>query len=63
MLPLARSWVDVLTVGKVETAVVVLGIVSAMGPARPLCRVKFQIDIPLFLIFLCTATRAIKSQK
>ena len=55
--------VDVLTVGKVETAVVVLGVVSAVCAGSSVVSCQFQIDIPLFLYFLCTATRAIKSQE
>ena len=55
--------VDVLTVGKVETAVIVLGVVSAVGSGSSVVSCQFQIGIPLFLYFLCTATRAIKSQK
>ena len=55
--------VDVLTVGKVETAVIVLGVVSAVCSGSSVVSCQFQIDIPLFLYFLCTATRAIKSQK
>ena len=55
--------VDVLTVGKVETAVIVLGVVSAVCSGSSVVSCQFQIDIPLFLYFLCTATRAIKSQE
>ena len=55
--------VDVLTVGKVETPVIVLGVISAVGPGSSVVSCQLQIDIPLFLYFLCTATRAIKSQK
>ena len=55
--------VDVLTVGKVETPVIVLGVVSAVCSGSSVVSCQFQIDIPLFLYFLCTATRAIKSQK
>ena len=44
--------VDVLTVGKVETAVIVLGVVSAVGPGSSVVPCQFQIDIPLFLYFL-----------
>ena len=55
--------VDVLTVGKVETAVIVLGVVSAVGSGSSVVSCQFQIGIPLFLYFLCTATRAIKSQE
>ena len=43
--------VDVLTVGKVETAVVVLGVVSAVGSGSSVVSCQFQIDIPLFLYF------------
>ena len=55
--------VDVLTVGKVETAVIVLGVVSAVGSGSSVVSCQFQIGIPLFLYFLCMATRAIKSQE
>ena len=55
--------VDVLTVSKVETAVIVLGVVSAVCSGSSVVSCQFQIDIPLFLYFLCTATRAIKSQE
>ena len=54
--------VDVLTVGKVETAVIVLGVVGAVGSDSSIVSCQFQIDIPLFLYF-CTVTRAIKSQE
>ena len=40
--------VDVLTVGKVETAVVVLGIVSAVCSGSSVVSCQFQIDIPPF---------------
>ena len=43
--------VDVLTVGKVETAVVVLGVVSAVCSGSSVVSCQFQIDIPLFLYF------------
>ena len=56
-------WVDVLAVGKAETAVVVLGVVSAVCSGSSVVSCQFQIDIPLFLYFLCMATRAIKSQE
>ena len=55
--------VDVLTVGKVETAVIVLGVIGAVGSGSSVVSCQFQIDIPLFLYFLCMATRAIKSQE
>ena len=55
--------VDVLAVGKVETPVIVFGVIGAMDPGSSVVSCQFQIDIPLFLYFLCTATRAIKSQK
>ena len=55
--------VNVLAVGKVETAVIVLGVVSAVGSGSSVVSCQFQIGIPLFLYFLCTATRAIKSQE
>ena len=54
--------VDVLTVGKVETAVIVLGVVGAVCAGSSVVSCQFQIDIPLFLYF-CTVTRAIKSQE
>ena len=54
---------DVLTVGKVETAVIVPGVIGAVGSGSSVVSCQFQIDIPLFLYFLCTATRAIKSQE
>ena len=54
--------VDVLTVGKVKTPVVVLGVISAVGSGSSVVSCQFQIDIPLFLYF-CTVTRAIKSQE
>ena len=40
--------VDVLTVGKVETAVVVLGVVGAVGSGSSVVSRYFQIDIPPF---------------
>jgi len=40
--------VDVLTVGKVETAVIVLGVVSAVGSGSSVVSCQFQIDIPPF---------------
>ena len=43
--------VNVLAVGKVETAVVVLGVVSAVGSGSSIVSCQFQIDIPLFLYF------------
>ena len=43
--------VDVLTVGKVETAVIVLGVVSAVCSGSSVVSCQFQIDIPLFLYF------------
>ena len=55
--------VNVLAVGKVETAVIVLGVVSAVCSGSSVVSCQFQIDIPLFLYFLCMATRAIKSQE
>lgn len=51
--------VDVLTVGKVETPVIVLGVVGAVGSGSSIVSCQFQIGIPLFLYFLCTATRAL----
>ena len=55
--------VDVLTVGKVETPVIVFGVIGAVGSGSSVVSCQFQIGIPLFLYFLCTATRAIKSQE
>ena len=55
--------VDVLTVGKVKTPVIVLWVISAVGSGSSVVSCQFQIGIPLFLYFLCTATRAIKSQE
>ena len=55
--------VNVLAVGKVETAVIVLGVIGAVGSGSSVVSCQFQIGIPLFLYFLCTATRAIKSQE
>ena len=43
--------VDVLTVGKVETAVIVLGVVSAVCSGSSVVSCQFQIDIPLFVYF------------
>ena len=40
--------VDVLTVGKVETAVIVLGIIGAVGSGSSVVSCQFQIDIPPF---------------
>ena len=40
--------VDVLTVGKVETTVIVLGIVSAVCSSSSVVSCQFQIDIPPF---------------
>ena len=55
--------VDVFTVGKVETPVIVFGVIGAVGSGSSVVSCQFQIGIPLFLYFLCTATRAIKSQE
>ena len=55
--------VDMLTVGKVEAAVIVLGVIGAVASGSSVVSCQFQIDIPLFLYFLCMATRAIKSQE
>ena len=55
--------VDVLTVGKVETPVIVFWVIGAVGSGSSVVSCQLQIDIPLFLYFLCTATRAIKSQE
>ena len=43
--------VDMLTVGKVETPVIVLGVVGAVGSGSSIVSCQFQIDIPLFLYF------------
>ena len=43
--------VDVLTVGKVETPVIVFGVVGAVGSDSSIVSCQFQIDIPLFLYF------------
>ena len=40
--------VDVLTVSKVETAVIVLGVVSAVCSGSSVVSCQFQIDIPPF---------------
>ena len=40
--------VDVLTVGKVETPVIVLGVIGAVGPGSSVVSCQFQIDIPPF---------------
>ena len=40
--------VDVLTVGNVETAVIVLGVVSAVCSGSSVVSCQFQIDIPPF---------------
>ena len=40
--------VDVLTVGKVETAVIVLGVVSAVCSGSSVVACQFQIGIPPF---------------
>ena len=40
--------VDVLTVGKVETAVIVLGVIGAVGSGSSVVSCQFQIDIPPF---------------
>ena len=40
--------VDVLAVGKVETAVVVLGVIGAVGPGSSVVSCQFQIDISPF---------------
>ena len=40
--------VDVLTVGKVETAVIVLWVIGAVGPGSSVVSCQFQIDIPPF---------------
>ena len=43
--------VNVLAVGKVETAVIVLGVIGAVGSGSSVVSCQFQIDIPLFLYF------------
>ena len=40
--------VDVLAVGKVEAAVIVLGIISAVGSGSSVVSCQFQLDIPPF---------------
>ena len=40
--------VDVLTVGKVETAVIVLWVIGAVGSGSSVVSCQFQIDIPPF---------------
>ena len=40
--------VDVLTVGKVETPVIVLGVIGAVGSGSSVVSCKLQIDIPPF---------------
>lgn len=44
--------VDVLTIGKVETAVIMLWVIGAVGSGSSVVSCQFQIDIPLFLYFL-----------
>ena len=43
--------VDVFTVGKVETAVIVLWVIGAVGSGSSVVSCQFQIGIPLFLYF------------
>ena len=43
--------VDVLTVGKVETAVIVPGVIGAVGSGSSVVSCQFQIDIPPFYQF------------
>ena len=43
--------VDVFTVGKVETPVIVLWVIGAVGSGSSVVSCQFQIDIPLFLYF------------
>lgn len=43
--------VDMLTVGKVETPVIVLGVVSAVCSGSSVVSCQLQMDIPLFLYF------------
>ena len=40
--------VDVLTVGKVETPVIVLGVIVAVGPGSSVVSCQLQINIPPF---------------
>ena len=40
--------IDVLTVGKVETPVIVFGVIGAVGPGSSVVSCQFQIDIPPF---------------
>ena len=40
--------VNMLTVGKVETAVIVLGVIGAVGSGSSVVSCQFQIDIPPF---------------
>ena len=41
-------WVDVLTVGKVETPVIVLWVIGAVASGSSVVSCQFQIDIPPF---------------
>ena len=43
--------VDVLTVGKVETPVIVFGVLGAVGSGSSVVSCQFQIDIPPFRLF------------
>ena len=45
---LGLFWVDVLTVGKVETAVIVLGVIGAVASGSSVVSCQFQLDIPPF---------------
>ena len=47
-IALGTLLVNVLTVGKVETAVIVLGVVSAVCSGSSVVSCQFQIDIPPF---------------
>ena len=40
--------VDVFTVGKVETSVIVFGVIGAVGSGSSVVSCQFQIDIPPF---------------
>ena len=40
--------IDVFAVGKVETPVIVLGVIGAMGSGSSVVSCQFQIDIPPF---------------
>ena len=48
LLALGTFRVDVFAVGKVETAVIVLGVISAVSSGSSVVSCQFQIDIPPF---------------